>query len=205
MADCAHLRARGGWSEDACLGRCSFPIGPRNTWSNAAYVLAGVVVVLLDRTLAGWVMAGSLVMLGLGSGLYHGFKTLWANRLDHVGMYLTFGALAVHASAPRHPVTPWLMLVTGVALAVLLSYVIPRVSLDLQMGMLLWFSMIPAVLLGSASLALLSFGVFLAAYLCWQLDKHRALLRLWGHALWHILTAAAIAMMYLAAKGGTHA
>lgn len=196
-ASCDHRRARGGWWEDATLERCAFPIGPRNTWSNLAYVGAGLTLLAIGSPPA-TVMAGSLVVLGIGSGLYHGYKTIWANRLDHVGMYLTFGALSVHGIAPFHPTIPYLMITTGILLAVLFSYVIPGINLDVQMGLLLWYAGIPAFLGGHANWAVLSMAIFLLGFVAWQMDKHRLLVGLWGHAIWHIATAVAIALMFMA-------
>src|SRR3546814_8785788 len=49
---CAKLRGRGGWWEDQYLGRCWSPIGPRNTYSNAAYAVCGGLAVVLRPHLA---------------------------------------------------------------------------------------------------------------------------------------------------------
>jgi hypothetical protein len=197
-ATCARLQNRGGWAEDRALRRCGFPIGPRNTWSNAAYVAAGFALLWADRTPPTVVMCAALVMLGIGSGLYHGAKTKWANKLDHVGMYLVFGGLVAHGVDPAHPYTPALMLVTGVLLAGLFSYTGIKVSLDIQMGLLLYLSSLPGVLLGNWAELAWGYGLFLTAFLAWHLDLRRSkLVGLWGHAVWHVLTALAIGAIYL--------
>jgi predicted membrane channel-forming protein YqfA (hemolysin III family) len=202
---CDHLIRRGGWAEEALRPRCTFPIGPRNTWSNTAYIAVGATLLLtLGYTPQTAVMAGALTMLGIGSGLYHGFKTIWANRLDHVGMYLVFGALSVYGIMGRHAAAPYLMLVTGALLAGLFTYTGIRASLDIQMGVLFYFTMLPAFVFGDAKLAGGALALFLLGFGAWQLDKRRSpLIGLWGHALWHLLTAPAIGMMYLALYGGT--
>ena len=193
--ECYHRRCRGKWYEDEYLGRCKFPLGPRNTWSNAAYFLAALVVLIGDFSANGLVMALSLTALGAGSALYHGFKTLWANKLDRVGMYLTFGALVIHGHQPDPSL--WIaMLATGVLMSVLLVYIIPTSLLDLQMGILLWLSGVPAILKGFPQGALISLGLFVIGYAAWQCDHRRKFVGLWGHAIWHILTAFAIALMY---------
>lgn len=200
---CPQRQARGGWWEDQLCGRCAFPIGPRNTYSNVAYPLAGAGLLYWDHSPAGWVMAGSLLVLGIGSALYHGHKTLWANRLDHLGMYLVFGALSVHGFAPAHPATPVAMLLTGALLALLLAYVVPRVSLDVQMGILVWFSALPGVLRGHRAEVMVAVGCFAVAYLAWQLDVAHRVTGKWGHALWHVLTAAAIPVLFWAQREAT--
>lgn len=198
-ASCARKIARGGWAEERLgTGSCDFPIGPRNTWSNAAYVGAAGFILTQDRSASALVMAGALTTLGVGSALYHGYKTLWANKLDHVGMYLTFGALAVHGYG-QYPHTPVAMAVTGVALAGLFTYTGIRVTLDVQVGLLLWFSLMPTVLKGNYWMAAAAFGWYIAGYIVWQLDKQdQPITGKWGHALWHILTSVAIGLTFLA-------
>src|ERR1041385_733244 len=111
MRTCTELQNDGGWAEDQIVKRCSFPIGPINTWTNLAYVLAGLLV--WSHGLAGHDFAGQLVFLGIGSGLYHGFKTWLTARFDDAGMYLVYGGLAVYSVAPTAKLTPWFMLLVG--------------------------------------------------------------------------------------------
>ena len=191
------MQNRGHWAEDRLAGRCTFPIGPWNTWSNGAYLLSGGALIAKEQTSAAWVMGGSLIALGIGSGLYHGFKTLWANRLDWTGMYLVFGALAVHGMAPHHPLIPWAMLLTGALLAALLAYVVPNVSLEIQMGVLVWFAALPVVLHGHGLLLIIPMSLLVIAYGAWHLDQ-RGWSGRWGHALWHVLTAFALALLFWA-------
>lgn len=199
MTSCEHLRNRGGWTEDRALLRCAPPIGPRNTWSNAAYVLVGVAVALRLPGPASTVFAAAMVLLGVGSGLYHAYKTLWANRLDHGGIYMVTGSLSIHAIAPTHSATPYLMLLTGAGLATLFAYVIPRIDLDVQMGLLLFYSAVPSFLFGDVTMTVQAFGLFAVAFAAWHLDRrHSPLIGLWGHAVWHVLTAAAVGWMFLA-------
>jgi hypothetical protein len=195
---CSRLRSRGGWAEDLMGDRCSFPIGPWNTWSNVAYLLAGCYIWGWDRSLAGIVMGWSLVILGVGSLLYHGFKTVETNKMDRAGMYLVFGALSIHA-LPATEWTPWVMLLTGILLAVLFNYVLNNVNLDVQMGVLFYYTLAAGLMYGDRELSLQSFGVFCGALLAWQMDKRGSKwVGKYGHALWHCLTALAIPMMYLA-------
>lgn len=196
---CEHRRRRGGWTEDRALGRCAWPIGPRNTWSNLAYPAVGWSVLALDPASAmAWVFAGAMTVLGIGSALYHGFKTIWANQLDHVGMYLVFGSLLVAAMAPEHPYAPLAMAVSGLVLAVIFAYVV-KVSLDAVMGVLLWFTYVGVALEGDMLLGGISLALFTVGYTAWQLDKAKhPMIGLWGHAVWHILTAAALGAMFLA-------
>ena len=195
---CARLQARGGWAEDALEQRCGWPIAPRNTWSNLAYPLAGAYLVSVDPSRSAWVLAVALAVLGVGSALYHGLKTRWANKLDWVGMYLVFGSLGIHGIDPANPGTPAAMIVTAVLVAGLFSYVVPNVSLEVQMGVLLWFSAVPGVLAGHSAQVALGMGAFVVAFGAWHADRRRFVVGKWGHALWHILTAFAIPTIFLA-------
>ena len=58
---------------------------------------------------------------------------------------------------------------------------------------------IPAVASGHRGLAGAALILFLGAYgVQWADRRHSRLAGLWGHALWHILTAGAFVVMYLA-------
>jgi len=196
---CADRQLRGGWLEGALADGCEFPIEPRNTWSNLAYPLAGWIFYFNHGSATAWALALALTALGVGSALYHGLKTRWANKLDLFGIYWVFGALLVHGMAPYAPATPWVMGVAGFVLAALLVYAIPAVNLDLQVGILLGFSTIAACLNGSWQLALAALGVYLLGFGAWNIDKsHQTWLGLWGHAIWHVLTAIAVPLTFLA-------
>lgn len=193
-ASCTRLIARGGWSEDALLQRCRVPIGPRNTWSNAAYALAGGAVYAAAPSPETGVVMGMSVILAFGSGLYHAHKSTYFNDLDHAGMYAVFGALAVYG---------WWANATammGVAMlgAWVGAFVRHRASLDTQVGVLLAIAM-AGIAWRDWREALVILGVYGIGYVVQRLDHaHSPLVRLWGHALWHVLTAIAIALTGLA-------
>ena len=58
---------------------------PENTWSNLAFVFAGLVVAAHDRRIFGRLFGTALVALGIASGLYHA-SLLSALRTFDVGM-----------------------------------------------------------------------------------------------------------------------
>lgn len=189
-----------GWWAEARLRGCrhdlSVPVEPVNTYTNLAYLAAGL-------TLVGWrpswpaaVMAAALAILCVGSSLYHGLKTHWAERLDVAGMYCVFGAMAIYALAPDHP---WIgpVMLGGMTVGAL---TLNRPGdLNERMGILLTLISLRGFLLGHAWLALASLTIFAVAYLAWNLD-HRdpPPTGRYGHAIWHVCTAAAIALMFVA-------
>lgn len=199
-ADCQALENRGNWWEDQLAGRCSFPIGPVNTWSNLAYILVGIL--LLPRAVAG---GASLIALGIGSGLYHGFKTVFTDQLDNAGMYLVFGGILVLAVADKQtPVVTLLEFVVGTALAWrLVWFQQPDVVENAVMGCAVGASAMGVGLRGHPWLALAALVLMAVAYLVfWQADQARAPwlksagLSRWGHGLWHILTAAGTYLLF---------
>lgn len=190
---------RGGWAEDFkryMQGHRSIPIGPRNTWSNLAYVLAGLWIALDGMSASALILALCLLTLAIGSGLYHALKYRWANDLDWVGMYATMGALAGNGIVANSLPRSGFAIIAMVAIA--LAFIIPfqRRRFDWHMGVLYLIASVPAFLWGSwyyASIGLVAFGV---AYGCWLLDRKGY--GRWFHSFWHILTAIAIAATYFA-------
>ena len=203
MTDCERLRARGRWAEDEALGRCAPPFGPRNTWSNLAYSATGLALARLVDGDAATVFGNALVVLGAGSLLYHCYKATWANLLDRFAMYLVLGALAVYGIAPADPAMPTIMVATGVGAGVLFNYAIPKVSLDVQTGVFMYFGLVAAYLRGDRTLAAIALGLFVLAFVLWNLDKRKApIVGLYGHAAWHVLTAVAFPLLFLAIARG---
>lgn len=196
MISCEQLRARGNWAEDAAGVGCRFPIAWRNTWSNVAYAIAGVWLVLTQEAGVRWVMAAALLCLAIGSALYHGTKRFWANALDWLSMYLCMTCLVIHGIAPDAP-----GIVFGAAwfsLPLALLFAFDRKHFDWHMGVLFLIAAIPPVVHGELGLTLVSVGLFGLGFLCWQLDRARKIVGLWGHALWHCFTAGAMARLFVA-------
>ena len=199
---------RGRWRADLVRRREQVPVDAWNAYSNAAYAVAGIVTLLIERSLAAAVFAFCLVVLAWGSYRYHAFKTRSSNSHDRYGMFSVFGSLAVHGIAPGHPDIAIPMGVGAVVLSAALTYVMPKTNLNTAMGVLLGFASVPAWLDGSPLLAVLSFAVFGVAFVIWNLDvvkdhelpdpEPHPIVGLWGHGAWHVLTAIAIPLMYFA-------
>jgi hypothetical protein len=188
------------WHEDRVDRRAFFPVAWRNTASNIAYPITGLVGLALVPRATGFAFALAMLLLGLGSIAYHGTARPWGQQLDRAGMFMAFGALAIHGMAPDGD---WrialLMLVLGVFCSWAFVYR-TYANLDRAMGMLLALCLVGAVLLGSWSLGLVSLAVFAVAYVAWTED-HKSTTPwtgLWGHAVWHLLTAVAMLLLFLA-------
>lgn len=189
--------ARGGWAEDLALQRAAVPIGPRNTYSNVAYLLAGVWAMLTLPGEARWALGGALIALGLGSAAYHAFKTVATNRLDWAGMGAVMTVLDLHAVFPQAPGLLLGALFIGMVAAVMIGQ--QFMHFDLLMGALALVAMVPPAVHGHAGAILPSFALFALAMVFWQADRKRlALVGLYGHATWHVLTAIAMPSLYRA-------
>lgn len=194
---------RGNWAE-ARIRRChgglavtGIPVEPYNTFSSLAYLAAAWSLFRVFGDLPATVLAASLTLLGVGSALYHGTKAMWAARLDHAGMYAVFGALAVYCVAPAHPAAPYVMLGVAATFAIGFALVLPG-DLNARMGLLLVLMSIRGFLLGRPQLAGLGLGLFAVAFIVWLVDRRTTVLSRFGHAIWHLFTAAAIGVMFAA-------
>jgi hypothetical protein len=193
----------GNWAEarirhcEQGLSVTGIPAEPFNTWSNLAYLAAGWVTLRVLETRPAMVFAAAMALLCIGSSLYHGTKAIWASRVDQSGMYAVFAALAFYGIAPEHPDIGFVMGAGAFVMAIGFAFVFPG-DLNARMGLLLLLLSARAFLLGSALLAGVSLGHFALAFALWNLDKRTAILGRFGHALWHVLTAAAMALMFMA-------
>jgi len=176
------------------------PFRVLNTVSNTAYPAVGVGLALWLGTPSAWAFAGAMLLLGLGSAAYHWHRSPATQRLDWLGMALVFGTLATIAANPTGP-AGWAIGI-GAAVAVGLIYGLDAVGHDAVLGIGLFLSLLPPFWSGfvPASLAVTALGVFLAAKAAHNADRHAG----WrsGHAVWHLGTAVAFGLVFLANVGG---
>lgn len=202
-----------------------------NTYSNLAYVLVGLyagAIAVADRrrgradtgaTALTILFAVAMVWLGLMSGLFHASLTRLGQRLDVSAQYpplLALVCLAASRWLPRRlgPVPTWGLLVAAVLGAEVWFYAF-KWSLS---ALTVLATLITAVALIAAGEHLLrpgqhragwfvaAFVMLVAAVACRQLDVARRFTGpdswLQGHALWHLLTAAALGAMWLHERSG---
>lgn len=208
----------GGWYE-ADLHNCqgglqTVPQQPVNTYSNLAYLAAGLYPGILLDTPATYVFAFAMTYLCIGSTLYHATSTRWGGMLDVTAIYVVFSALAVYAAAiligAPDWLTPAIMFAASGAIAFYLS---PRYHRNMRL--------IIGIFLGGAYVLVLlqmwirgqwtpwpyllaSVAAFAFAFLFWNMDRARTFpLPRWGHGLWHILTAAASGLLFYSIYGAS--
>lgn len=184
------------WWEDELGGSCDsgkVPVGPRNTWSNLAYGASGLCLWLRFQSPESIVMAGTLVLLTIGSAVYHAVPSRVTNALDHAGMLAVFGALATYAAGGG-----WIPMLAAAFAGTLAYEIAYRVPVNPVMGTFLWIAGVAGWTVGSRALVVASGVGFALAMAAWQLDKRRQWTGRWGHASWHVGTAVSIGLMYAA-------
>lgn len=83
---------------------------PWNTFSNAGYFLAGMIIFLRARTAAAYAFAGNLCLLALFSGWYHARLSAFSQEMDVAFIYGVFGSvilLAMRSLADVSSAKPW--------------------------------------------------------------------------------------------------
>lgn len=203
---------------------------PANAWSNAGYVFAGFLMILLARgpdwrsafpPAAATVLGIAAILVGLGSVLLHATLTLWGQFFDVAGMYFVSGFMAISALAAWRGLSARQAAWAYAGLLMLLLavlYQVPEVRRWLFAVVLLAAI---AVELGFArrQRRRAKLGYYLAgmltnamAFAIWNLDQYglvcapQSLVQ--GHAIWHLLGAVALWLAFLyyrsEAPGGGH-
>lgn len=188
---------------------------PANTWSSFGFLLGALWVArrslrrettgrsALDRAET-WLFVGSLVLVGLGSALYHASLTFVGQVIDVSGMYLVATFILLHRLGPRWKVSPfWSVLGFALANAALMTAQVTTPSLRrVLFGALLVTALVVewrSLRAGRTWLAMGS-GLMALAFAIWVVDWKRWLCEpgslLQGHALWHLLGAFASACLY---------
>jgi len=164
-----------------------------------AYVAAGVLAVVWRSGPAAAVMGGWLILLGLGSAVYHIWEwSIRAHRVDQFTMYGTFTALALHAATGA--TWTWLaMIVAGLVAGWLLALRPSREliqSLTVLQPIMLVLGFLVAIVValeGTWWMSLVALAAVGLAWIAWWREKL-------GHSIWHVLTATAILVLFLGVR-----
>jgi len=162
------------------------------TWSNAAYAVAGLIYYLVNPGTTGFFYALALLTLAAGSGWYHARKDWPIVVFDFWGMYLVLGLiifLNVSSGMAVLPITYGvlfylLLAATAVFMGRIEVFFGVEVYFAMAFGTLLfvaplWQVIVAAIFLGSG-LAIRQYGEASGG------DKeHNAVF----HSVWHLLTA----------------
>lgn len=192
---------------------------PANSLSSFGYVLAGLLMILMARSLdwtsafpplAASVLGAAAVIVGVGSALLHATLTLWGQFFDVLGMYLVSGFFLVSAVArwrdipDRHAMIGYALLC---AVLVAILYALPDVRRWLFAVVLLAAIVLELVFARPRRPGVRT-GYYLAglianivAFTLWNLDQRGQLCApdslLQGHAVWHLFGAVALWFAFL--------
>ena len=203
----------GGWWEEE-LNQCStgllmVPQQPVNTYTNLLYLAGGLFLVFQFNTLSSFVFSLTLLYLCVGSALYHAFSTRWAGRLDVSAIYAVFSALTIYSGSRLVNLSDSMVALIMFVIAVLAAYLLTsmnyfrrNMAMKIAVFLVLTYSLTIWNMVRSNNFQLkvhliVSFILFVIAFIIWNLDKRRSFLfKRWGHGFWHMFTAIAISILY---------
>lgn len=199
-------------------------VQPAATWSSFAYVLVGWLMIVSAGAfgatgaqgmasamppLAMRTLGVTAIVVGVGSALMHATLTLWGQFLDVVGMYLIGSFQLVWALARwRRIGDRRAILLYGALCAVLIAalIVLPEVRRWLFAVLLIVAIFVELVfarpLRPGVRVSLFLYGLLAmsVAFAIWILDQNGIVCAphsLWqGHALWHLLGAASLGLLF---------
>ena len=199
---------------------CASIVQPANAWSNLAYVIVGLTILILaknDKKNLLWWLGPITILIGLFSFAYHASYTFIGQMLDLGSMFL-FATFLLIINMKRikpslkNTTATWLFVFINVFCLVLM-YII-RTAKGFNIGILI-FGMELAIILMLEAIAwsrakthyrlshiLTALLIASVAAVIWMFDYTH----LWcnantyhylnGHELWHILTAASLLFVY---------
>lgn len=195
---------------------------PANTFSNAGFVIAGLLIAwhasrtppdAVLRTPVATGYAVIVTLLGPGSAAMHATQAVWGGHLDLLSMYLiaSFAAAWAIARLMRRPVWAaplFVALVVGCELVGLIPVDVPvvRFSGNLAFAILLITALVGEVLIARRPETVITLrwgiaaaGTMAVAFGIWIADQHglcEPYSLLQGHAAWHLLNALAAYLLY---------
>lgn len=208
-----------------CFCESVRPVGiaqPSDTWSNAAFIVLGILIILLalsDRKKSvnlknfapyGLFYGLLMILLGLGSMYYHAKLNFLGQFLDNLGMFLIISAIFFYRIKNFIKLGPWLILSYYVLANIFLGiiqYAYPATRRYLfALGIILVLIEEYQIhknrqILSNKSLLISAIGLFILGFAIWIADIIKIFCfpnsALQGHALWHILTALSAASIFL--------
>lgn len=188
--------------------RCAWITEPLNTWSNLAFLIAGIWILYRFKHPALRIFAWIVIIMGLFSAIYHATNNALSQYLDFFGMALMMSALfslltiRLWRSSERILKASFLAFIT---LNILLLWFLHAVNAPIQN--MIFINALPIILAEAYFITLrktasgwkswgylvLTVMVLVCAQVFAQLDLKRIYCHpegyLHGHVLWHILCA----------------
>lgn len=128
---------RTGNRDDQCekLQPDSTVVEPQNTWSNSAYLLAGILILLRSRKPLGLALGAHLCILAVFSGFYHASLQGVPQTLDVAGIYFVLLAMILYGGESaltrlRGFHATWPVEVTAIVLTPVVGYLMATYRRD---------------------------------------------------------------------------
>jgi len=198
---------------------CSVITTPANTWSNLGYIIAGIWMLRAARGFRlGRFFGAAAIVVGVTSFIYHASYTWFFQFWDFFGMFV-FAGLPVALNAQRLRWIPErLVPVAYLAVVFVFSALVP---ICMRLGCPFQLLVVVLILVtisqeltlwlvkrtpGSRRDWLLSIALILLGAVCSALDLSRTWCDpdnhwLQGHAVWHLLGAASLTMLFRFYRG----
>lgn len=188
---------------------------PANSLSSFAFVFVGVFVLVLKQNekrfpaIYKTIFGAAAIVIGIGSAFYHASMTFIGQFFDVFGMYLMVVFVFVYALerlfAFNHRTTLTLYFGLNFLLAMMLIYV-PETRRYL-FGLVLITGLIIEIIARRTKKIFvetkwwnIGFALFATAFVIWIVDNKKIICDphsiLQGHAVWHLLGAIAMLMLY---------
>lgn len=198
------------WCEEQL---CSWIREPANTFSNTAYVIVGILILINARKftyphlrMLGWFS----ILLGFMSAFYHATSSFFGEVLDYSSMFL-ISAYVLVANLSRLLV--WSPRRVAISAITLFTISVIGLVQFRTVGAVFFFVQITAAVIVEVVLRKrvspkpdqrsmwTSLGLLLFAWGIWSLDTHRIVCDptnhfINGHAIWHVLTAVSIWFLF---------
>jgi hypothetical protein len=200
---------------------CSYVAAPANTWSNIAYVIVGIYLILIslrEKSFLLKLIGPVAVLCGLTSGIYHATFSYFWQTFDNSSMFIFISLLLVfnlYRLKIKH-VTARLLVILFILInfTSIIAFFYQKILFGINVGVTVFAIELVAVLTTEGLLytkakvkyklnnLLVAFALLLVGWGIWWLDY----LRIWcdsktfhlinGHALWHVLTGLSFIFVY---------
>jgi len=197
---------------------------PANTWSSFGFALVGMLVMrqsaedvrLLKRNLLTsqraypLLFGAALIITGLGSAFYHASLTFVGQFFDVMGMYLIASFIMVHNISRLKALNGKNFVIAYVFINAPLAFLLIKYPALRRyiFGAIIFATLFPEYRLRKTRMLLINnfflnaaWGTLILAFIIWTLDINKIFCNpnswLQGHALWHLLGAAAGGFLYL--------
>lgn len=171
------------------------PKDPVSTWTNLAYLFAGILMVVSSPSMGTLVLLSGFLGLTIGSMAFHWTRAAWGQKADEIGMYVAFSSLILALLEVHWAI---MLMVQGLVLFLAVRLIDKLDSFFLVPALVIISVLVsPMSLLFKLSVVLLYSTSVLIRHLGeLEEDAGRFVKYDYAHGIWHIATALAALSTY---------